>query len=486
VVERAFYRAQLAARRTAMRRARRIHFVGIGGAGMGGIAEVLHTVGLEVTGSDQVAGAMTARLRDLGVHVDIGHDPAHVAGANAVVVSAAIGLDNPEVVEARRRHIPVVPRAQMLAELMRFRYSIAVAGAHGKTTTTSLVASLLAAGGLDPTFVIGGRLLGSGTNARLGAGDYLVAEADESDASFLLLHPIMAVVTNIDADHMSTYGGDFERLRGAYLEFLHRLPFYGLAVLCIDDRHVRESLPSVARSIVTYGIDTDADLVATGIVAEGPRTRFTVAGAGFSAPMELTLNLPGRHNVLNALAALAVARELNVSEADIAHAFESFQGIGRRLQVVATFEDAGGPVTVIDDYAHHPREIEATLEAVRAGWSGRRLLVFFQPHRYSRTRDLMDDFAVVLSGPDVLVVLEVYPAGEAPLPAADGRALCRAIRARGRAEPLFAERVSDLEALAADLVCPGDVVLTLGAGDIGSAPEVICRALAPTRMEAVS
>ena len=486
MVEPAFHQAQLAARRTAMRRARRVHFVGIGGAGMGGIAEVLHTLGLEVTGSDCAAGAMTARLGGLGVRVDIGHDPAHVAGANAVVVSAAIGPDNPEVVEARRRHIPVVPRAQMLAELMRFRYSIAVAGAHGKTTTTSLVASLLAAGGLDPTFVIGGRLLGAGTNARLGAGEYLVAEADESDASFLLLHPIMAVVTNIDADHMSTYEGDFERLRGAYIEFLHRLPFYGLAVLCIDDRHVRESLPSVARSIVTYGIDTDADLVATGIVAEGPRTRFTVAGAGFAAAMELTLNLPGRHNVLNALAALAVARELGVSEADIARAFESFQGIGRRLQVVATLERAGGSVTVIDDYAHHPREIEATLEAVRAGWPGRRLVVFFQPHRYSRTRDLMDDFAAVLSGLEVLVIMEVYPAGEAPLPAADGRALCRTIRARGRVDPVFAERVRDIGALAADLVRPGDVVLTLGAGDIGSAPEVVCRALASARAEAAS
>ena len=402
------------------------------------------------------------------------------------MVSAAIGPDNPEVVEARRRHIPVVPRAQMLAELMRFRYSIAVAGTHGKTTTTSLVASLLAAGGLDPTFVIGGRLLGAGTNARLGAGEYLVAEADESDASFLLLHPIMAVITNIDADHMSTYDGDFERLRGAYLDFLHRLPFYGLAVLCVDDRHVRESLPSVARPIVTYGIDTDADLVATGIVPDGPRTRFTVTGTGVADPMELTLNLPGRHNVLNALAAIAVARELEVSDADIARAFESFQGIGRRLQVVAALDLAGAPVTVIDDYAHHPREIEATLEAARAGWPGRRLVVFFQPHRYSRTRDLMDDFAAVLSGLEVLVILEVYPAGEAPIAAADGRALCRAIRARGRVDPVFAESVSDVEALARSLVRPADVVLTLGAGSIDAAPGAICRALAPARAEAVS
>ena len=484
--EPAFRQAPIASRHSGMRRVRRVHFVGIGGAGMGGIAEVLHTLGLEVTGSDCAPSAMTARLRGLGVHVDIGHDRAHVAGAEVVVVSAAIGTDNPEVIEARRRHLPVVPRAQMLAELMRFRYSIAVAGTHGKTTTTSFVASLLAAGGLDPTFVIGGRLLGAGTNARLGAGEYLVAEADESDASFLLLHPIIAVVTNIDADHMATYEGDFERLRGAFLEFLHRLPFYGLAVLCVDDRHVRESLPSVARPIVTYGIDTDADLVATNIVPEGPRTRFTVTRPAFDESMNLTLNLPGRHNVLNALAAIAVARELNVSEADIARAFESFQGIGRRLQVIAAIEIENRPVTIIDDYAHHPREIEATLEAVRAGWPQRRLAVFFQPHRFTRTRDLLDDFAAVLCGLDVLVILEVYPAGEAPISVADGRALCRAIRARGQVDPVFAESVSELETLAPNLVQPGDVVLTLGAGDIGTAPEVIGRALAPIPVEAVS
>ena len=476
----------LADRRAGMRRVRRVHFVGIGGAGMGGIAEVLHTLGMAVTGSDCTAGAMTARLRGLGVHVDIGHDPAQVADAEVVVVSAAVGTDNPEVVEARRRHIPVVPRAQMLAELMRFRYSIAVAGTHGKTTTTSLVASLLAAGGLDPTFVIGGRLLGAGTNARLGAGEYLVAEADESDASFLLLHPIIAVVTNIDADHMSTFEWDFERLRGAFLEFLHRLPFYGLAVLCVDDRHVRESLPSVARPIVTYGIETDADFVASDIVPEGRRTRFTVTRTGVGESMDLTLNLPGRHNVLNALAAIAVARELDVSEADIARAFKSFQGIGRRLQVVAALDLSSRPVTVIDDYAHHPREIEATIDAVRAGWPRRRLVVFFQPHRYSRTRDLIDDFAAVLCGIDVLVILEVYPAGEAPINGADGRALCRAIRARGRVDPVFAEGVSDIETLAVDLVRPGDVVLTLGAGDIGAAPPVIGRALESFRAEAAS
>ena len=478
--------AQLADRYFVMRRVRHVHFVGIGGAGMGGIAEVLHTLGLDVTGSDCTASSMTARLRGLGVRVDIGHDPAHVGQAEVVVVSAAIGSDNPEVIEARHRHLPVVPRAQMLAELMRFRYSIAVAGTHGKTTTTSFVASLLAAGGLDPTFVIGGRLLGAGTNARLGAGEYLVAEADESDASFLLLHPILAVVTNIDADHMSSYDGDFDRLRGAFLEFLHRLPFYGLAVLCLDDRQIRELLPSVARPIVTYGIDTDADLVAADIVPEGPRTRFSVIPRGADASLELTLNLPGRHNVLNALAAIAVARELGVSETDIARAFESFEGIGRRLQVIAALEIAGRSITVIDDYAHHPREIEATLEAVRAGWPQRRLVVFFQPHRYTRTRDLIDDFATVLCDVEVLVVLEVYPAGEAPIAVADGRALCRAIRARGRVDPVFAEKIPDLEALALDLARPGDVILTLGAGDIGSAPVRIGEALASLAVEGVS
>ena len=480
-------RAQhLAGRYSGMRRVRRVHFVGIGGAGMGGIAEVLHTLGFEVTGSDCSAGAMTERLRRLGMRVDVGHDRAHVAGAEVVVVSAAIGKDNPEVTEARRRHLPVVPRAQMLVELMRFRYGIAVAGTHGKTTTTSLVASLLAEGGLDPTFVIGGRLIGAGTNARLGAGEYLVAEADESDASFLLLHPIIAVVTNIDADHMLAYGGDFDRLRGAFLEFLHRLPFYGLAVLCAEDPHVRALLPSVAKPVVTYGIDADADLVASRITAEGTRSRFLLTRRGGDAPVEFTLNLPGRHNVLNALAALAVAQELGVSDADVARAFESFQGVGRRLQVIAALESAGRPVTVIDDYAHHPREIEATVEAVRSGWPRRRLVVFFQPHRYTRTRDLMDDFATVLSGLDAVVVLEVYAAGEAPIAAADGRALCRAIRARGKADPVFAGKISDVEALALDLVQPGDIVLTLGAGDIGTVPAGIGRVLASRFAEAVS
>ena len=486
MAERAHREPRPADRYPGMRRVQRVHFVGIGGAGMGGIAEVLHTLGLEVTGSDCTASAMTARLLGLGVRVDIGHDPSHVERAEAVVVSAAIGADNPEVVEARRRHLPVVPRGQMLAELMRFRYSIAVAGTHGKTTTTSLVASLIAAGGLDPTFVIGGRLLGADTNARLGAGEYLVAEADESDASFLLLHPIIAVVTNIDADHMSHYGGDFDRLRGTFLEFLHRLPFYGLAVLCADDRHVRHILPCVARPVVTYGIDCDADLMAADIVLEGSRSRFSVSRRGADSALDLTLNLPGRHNVLNALAAITVARELDVSDADIADAFESFAGIGRRLEVVAEFEMAGRPVTILDDYAHHPREIEVTLEAVRSGWPGRRLVVFFQPHRYSRTRDLFDDFAAVLSTLDLLVVLEVYAAGEAPIGGADGRALCRAIRTRGRVEPVFLDSVEEIESLALNLVRPGDLVLTLGAGNIDAAPAGIGRALMSRAQETVA
>ena len=401
------------------------------------------------------------------------------------MVSTAIGEDNPEVLEARRRHLPVVPRSQMLAELMRFRHGIAVAGAHGKTTTTSLIASLLAEGGLDPTFVIGGRLLGAGTNARLGAGEYLVAEADESDASFLLLHPVFAVVTNIDADHMSTYGGDFDRLRHAYLEFLHRLPFYGLAVLCADDPHIRAALPRVTTPVVTYGIETDADLVATGIVADGPRTRFSVTRPGSDAPAELTLNLPGRHNVLNALAA----------DGGGAGARRIRSGHRSYLRVVP-----GGRPAYPGDRGHrgcrtadhrHPTTTpiirarsKPRFEAVRAGWPRRRLVVFFQPHRYTRTRDLIDDFAAVLCGLEVLVILEVYPAGEAPISFADGRALCRTIRARGRVDPVFAKKISDLETLALDLVRPGDVVLTLGAGDIGAAPAAIGRALATRRAEA--
>lgn len=470
-------RGRFNARYSGLGRMRRIHFVGIGGVGMGGIAEVLHTLGFEVSGSDCSAGAMVTRLRGLGIHIDIGHDRAHVVQAEAVVVSAAVAPDNPEVVEARRRQLPVVPRAQMLAELMRFRHGIAVAGTHGKTTTTSLIASLLTQGRLDPTFVIGGRLIAADANGRLGAGEYLVAEADESDGSFLLLQPVMAVVTNIDADHMSAWQDDFGRLRSAFLEFIHRLPFYGLAVLCTDDSHIREILPGVARPVLSYGIDdAGADFVADEIEADGSRSRFLLRRST-GAPLPLVLNLPGRHNVLNALAAIAVAQELGVDDADIATALRSFQGIGRRLQVFGTIPVDGGEVTVIDDYAHHPREIEATVDAVRAGWSGRRLVVFFQPHRYTRTRDLFDDFAAVLSTLEMLIVLEVYAAGESAIHAADGRALCRAIRARGRVDPVFAPQVADACALAPDLVRSGDIVLTLGAGDISAAPARILGAL---------
>ncbi|WP_051482960.1 UDP-N-acetylmuramate--L-alanine ligase [Thioalkalivibrio sp. HK1] len=470
-------RGRFNARHFGLGRVRRVHFVGIGGVGMGGIAEVLHTLGFEVSGSDCSAGAMVTRLRGLGIHIDIGHDRSHVVRAEAVVVSAAIAADNPEVVEARRRQLPVVPRAQMLAELMRFRHGIAVAGTHGKTTTTSLVASLLTQGRLDPTFVIGGRLISADANGRLGAGEYLVAEADESDGSFLLLQPVMAVVTNIDADHMSAWQDDFQRLRSAFLEFIHRLPFYGLAVLCTDDSNVREILPGIARPVSSYGIDDPgADFVADEIEADGSRTRFLLRRS-VGAPLPLVLNLPGRHNVLNALAAIAVAQESGVGDEDIAAALRSFQGIGRRLQVIGTILVDGGEVTVIDDYAHHPREIEATVDAVRAGWPGRRLVVFFQPHRYTRTRDLFDDFAAVLSTLEMLIVLEVYAAGESAIHAADGRALCRAIRARGRVDPVFAPQVADACALAPDLVRPGDIVLTLGAGDISAAPLRIIKAI---------
>lgn len=452
----------------AMGRVRRAHFVGIGGAGMGGIAEVLLNLGYKVSGSDIKENAVTRRLRDLGATVRIGHAAANMENADVVVVSSAVKADNPEVLAARAQRIPVVPRAEMLAELMRFRYGVAVAGTHGKTTTTSLVASLLAEGGLDPTFVIGGLLNSAASHARLGTGRYLVAEADESDASFLYLQPMLAVVTNIDADHLSTYGGDFQQLRQTFVEFLHHLPFYGLAVLCLDDAEIRDLLPEITRPVRTYGIEAvDADLRAVDIHQRGGQVEFrAVSKDGGELPV--ILNLPGRHNVLNALAAIAVARELHVADADIQRGLEQFAGIGRRFQLQGTVKLAGGDVLLVDDYGHHPREIGATLSAARAGWPERRILLAFQPHRYTRTRDLFEDFSQVLSDVDVLVLAEVYAAGEDHLPGADGRALCRSIRNRGRVDPVFIEDVEQLPAVLADLIRPGDLVLTLGAGNIGA------------------
>ncbi|HET6725403.1 MAG TPA: UDP-N-acetylmuramate--L-alanine ligase [Gammaproteobacteria bacterium] len=450
-----------------MGRIQHIHLIGIGGVGMSGIAEVLHNLGYEVSGSDQSTNAATRRLQSLGVKVALGHDAANVVEADCVVTSTAIGTDNPEAAAARERRIPLVRRAEMLAELMRFRQGIAVAGTHGKTTTTSLVASILAEAGLDPTFVIGGRLTSAGANARLGAGRYLVAEADESDASFLHLQPMMAVVTNIDADHLGAYGHDFNRLRASFLEFLHHLPFYGLAVLCLDDPEVRALLPEVSRPIVSYGLETDADVRAADLASDGTRTRFEVRFRDRD-PLPVTLNLPGRHNVSNALAAIAIARELDVPDAAIATALARFEGIGRRLQNYGDIATAHGTVLALDDYGHHPREIRATLAAVRDGWPGRRLVVVFQPHRYTRTHDLFEDFSEVLAEVDVLLLTEVYPAGEQPIAGADSRALARSIRNRGKVDPVFVAASSDVPEALAAVIADGDVVLTLGAGDIGS------------------
>lgn len=455
--------------RERMRRVSHIHFVGIGGVGMGGIAEVLCNLGYSVSGSDLKENALTRRLGELGAKVRIGHRGEWVQGADVIVVSSAVDPQNPEVVAAHARRIPVVRRAEMLAELMRFRYGIAVAGTHGKTTTTSLVASVLAEGGLDPTFVIGGRLNSAGTNARLGAGDYLVAEADESDASFLHLAPMIAIVTNIDADHMETYGGSFARLRQTFIEFLHQLPFYGLAVMCLDDAEIATLLPQVPRPVLTYGIDSDADLRARDITQHETTTKFTVTRHGRAEALKITLNMAGRHNVLNALAAIAVAQELGVGDDAIQRALAGFQGIGRRFQLYGEITTATGRVLMIDDYGHHPREIAATVNAIRAGWPQRRLVVAFQPHRYSRTRDLFEDFAIVLSEVDALALLEVYPAGEASIAGADGRALSRAIRGRGKVDPVFVDEIKKLPTALGGILRDGDVLLTLGAGDIGAA-----------------
>jgi UDP-N-acetylmuramate--alanine ligase len=447
-----------------------IHFVGIGGAGMSGIAEVLLNLGYHVSGSDLGRTAVTERLIALGANVAFGHDAANIEGANAVVVSTAVRSDNPEVLAARQRRIPIVPRAVMLAELMRLKQGIAIAGTHGKTTTTSLVASVLAAGGLDPTFVIGGRLNSAGANARLGTGDFIVAEADESDASFLNLFPVIEVITNIDADHMDTYGHDFARLKQAFIEFTHRLPFYGIAVLCVDDPSVREILPFVSKPIIRYGFAQDAQVRATDVVAREGRMEFTVLREE-AAPLHIELNLPGTHNVQNALAAIAIATELEVADADIQRALAEFNGVGRRFQRFGEVPLVQqGTYTLVDDYGHHPVEMAATIAAARGAFPGRRLVLAFQPHRFTRTRDCFEDFVKVLSTVDGLVLTEVYAAGEAPIVAADGRALARAIRVAGKVEPVFVETVDEVPDALAGFVLDGDVVITMGAGSIGTVP----------------
>ena len=449
-----------------------IHFVGIGGSGMSGIAEVLVNLGFGVSGSDQADNATTRRLAGLGIRVVTGHAAENVGNADAVVVSTAVRDDNPEVLAARARKIPLVPRAQMLAELMRLKRGIAVAGTHGKTTTTSLVASILAEGGMDPTFVIGGRLNAAGANARLGSGDFLVAEADESDASFLYLSPVISIVTNIDADHMETYGHDFGRLKQTFVDFLQRLPFYGVAVLCADDPNVREIMPQVSKQIVGYGLDESANVRAENVTAEGGRMRFDcVRVNGSVTRFPVTLNLPGMHNVLNALAAIAVASEVDVSDAAIAKALAEFKGVGRRFQHHGEVAlPAGGTFTLIDDYGHHPAEMRATVAAARGAFPGRRLLLAFQPHRYTRTRDCFEDFVGVLGSVDALALAEVYAAGEAPIVAADGRTLARALRVAGRVDPVFVENIADMPQTILGIARDGDVVITMGAGSIGAVP----------------
>jgi UDP-N-acetylmuramate--alanine ligase len=466
-----------------MRRIHSVHFVGIGGSGMSGIAEVMLSLGYAVQGSDLKRNKQTRRLESQGATVFIGHAADNIRDADAVVVSSAVDETNPEVAAAREQLMPVVSRAEMLAELMRFRYSIAVAGTHGKTTTTSLIASVLAEGGLDPTFVIGGRLKSADANARLGQGDYLVAEADESDASFVHLKPMLAVVTNIDADHMSTYDGDIEKLKSGFIEFLHNLPFYGLAVVCGDDPGVNAVMGDIGRSVTTYGIDEGADVRAVNIRFDEVRAEFDVIresrpangedshrdiAADGSPVLHVSLQLPGLHNVRNALAAIAVADELQIGDDALKRALDGFEGIDRRFQNLGEIKTKAGTITLVDDYGHHPTEIAATLAAAKSGWPKRRVVLVFQPHRYTRTRDLLDDFATVLSSADVLVLLEVYAAGEEPITAADGRAMARAIRTRGAVEPVFVEALDELPAVLTDLLQDGDLLLTMGAGDIGA------------------
>ena len=446
---------------------KKIHFVGVGGTGMSGIAEVLSNLGYQVSGSDIKASAVTRRLEEKGVTVYLGHSKENIENVDVVVTSTAVDKDNEEVKTAYLNRIPVIPRAEMLAELMRFRFGIAVAGTHGKTTTTSLTASILAEGGLDPTFVIGGRLNSAGTNAKLGLGQYLVAEADESDASFLHLQPMMAVVTNIDQDHMETYGGSYQRLKDTFLEFLHHLPFYGLAVMCMDDEGVQEILPEIAKPVKTYGVHKDADVRATNIQQKGMQTTFTVERWGDHKSLQVTLNMPGWHNMLNALASITIATRLDVDDQAIISSLETFKGIGRRFQMNGDVVLGDGHVTLLDDYGHHPREIAATFEAMCQAWPERRKVVVFQPHRYTRTRDLFEDFVEVLSAVDVLILLDIYTAGETEIAGANGQALSRAIRIRGQVDPVFVKDHNELATILAGILQKDDVLLTLGAGNVG-------------------
>ncbi|PCM43839.1 UDP-N-acetylmuramate--L-alanine ligase [Marinobacter sp. ANT_B65] len=452
-----------------MRRIRHIHFVGIGGAGMSGIAEVLKNQGYDISGSDLKEGVVTGRLKAMGIEVQIGHREENSARADVVVVSSAVGADNPEVVSARSRRVPIVPRAEMLAEIMRYRHGIAVAGTHGKTTTTSLIASVFGEAGLDPTFVIGGKLNSAGTNAKLGGSRYLVAEADESDASFLHLTPVISVVTNIEADHMDTYDGDVEKLKRTFVDFLHNLPFYGVAVMCADDDYVQEIIPRISRAIITYGISNpDADYRAENIVTDGLKTHFLVKRPGGRSDLTVELKMPGRHNVLNALAVIAVATDEGVADEAICRGLAAFAGVGRRFQVNGDYKTSkGGTVTLVDDYGHHPTEVEAVIRAAHDAWPGRRLVMLYQPHRFTRTRDLYEDFVRVLSEVDGLLLMDVYSAGEPAIPGADGRALCRSIRQRGKVEPVFVEDNRKIESLLDSVLQDGDLLITQGAGDIG-------------------
>ncbi|MEZ8610498.1 UDP-N-acetylmuramate--L-alanine ligase [Vibrio sp. 10N.222.51.C8] len=458
--------AQIRAMVPEMRRVKSIHFIGIGGAGMSGIAEVLLNEGYQITGSDIAQNPVTDRLVSKGATVYIGHQASNVADASVVVVSTAINEENPEIIAAREARTPIVRRAEMLAELMRFRHGIAVAGTHGKTTTTALVTQIYSEAGLDPTFVNGGLVKSAGTNARLGSSRILIAEADESDASFLHLQPMVSIVTNIEADHMDTYGGDFETLKQTFIDFLHNLPFYGQAVMCVDDPVVRELIPQVSRQVITYGFSEDADIRIENYVQEGQQGKFTVVREG-KANLDITLNIPGRHNALNASAAIAVATEDDISDEAILKAMAGTEGTGRRFDHLGEYETGNGVAMLVDDYGHHPTEVDVTIQAARSGWTDKRLVMIFQPHRYSRTRDLYDDFANVLEQVDVLILLDVYSAGEKPIAGADGRSLSRTIRGRGKIDPIFVADINALPSVLANVIQGGDLVLTQGAGDVG-------------------